>query len=222
MAVFRWAGGVSHDSLRCLLQECQKNPVKTWGNIKYSVLLGCDQIIWGNSAFCPCSFFSPVTVSLLCYQQHHFLENCGKLLLLFFVLQYSGPCIEMCEVSSCCPWVRMIPPSPSTGCTATVRADGERSPVLPHTTELCATGFPSWSSITHQMQRPRKASQAMILWAVGPAMTFSYLLMERNHAWSLEHSPWPWCGTAVTLAFSHCFYWVTTLFSSWLQLSLGS
>lgn len=127
----------------------------------------------------------------------------------------------MCEVTARCPWVRMIQPSPSTDCTVIVRAEGDSSPVLLHTTECCSTCFPSWSSITHQTQCLRKASPGY-----GPlhcrTNIFPYSLMERDHAWSLEHSPWLSCGTTITLAFTHRFCWVTVLLSSWLQLSLGS
>lgn len=49
----------------------------SWDVIKLSVGIAHSALVL---------FFPPVAVSLLCYQQHHFLENCGKLLLLFFML----------------------------------------------------------------------------------------------------------------------------------------
>lgn len=56
----------------------------------------------------------------------------------------------------------------------TVRADGETSPVLLRTAEYHSPCFPSWSFITHQMQCLRKASQAIILCAVGPTSFYIY------------------------------------------------
>lgn len=48
---------------------------------------------WKHSALVLFFFLSSIAASLLCYQQHLFLENCQKSLLLFSMVLYAAPFI---------------------------------------------------------------------------------------------------------------------------------
>lgn len=149
------------------------------------------------------------TISSKTVESYYFYSSC------FSILGHVFKCVKRVLAALESGWFNPA----QAQAAVTVRADGETSPVLLHTRECHSTPFPSWSFITHQMQCLRKASQAIILCMIGRTNSvwccrtniLPYLLRERNYAGSLEHNPWPWCGTAITLAFTHCFYWIALI-----------
>lgn len=203
-------------------RNAKKSPVKAWGNIKCSVLWGCDQVTCPGLFFfllllLPC-FASNSTFSSKVIEGYYFHSSWLRMLP-FKHVEWLRAATE--SEWSDLAWVQAAEPLRTA-----ISAEGEGNPVIPPINKypFYFSGlFPLKTVIISHFSNaePEKASPGYDVLCCRTNI-FPCSPMERDCAWSPKHGPWPWCASAITLAFAYSFYRVTSLLSFWLQLRLGS